>query len=576
MPVEKLLQDFPPVATEVWEDAISKDLKEADYAKKLVWKAEDEISIKPYYRSEDLAGLPHLQAEPGEFPYVRGTRSTGSWGICEEVQARSVEEANRFAQEAIHAGAEEIAFRDVPIKSAEELGVLCASLGNAPIHFRETDESLLQVLLKSAMPTMKSSDWDPSSDFDLAATAVNSAGRFRPFAVQSNKLDGATTVQEVGFSIAAGIDYLAEMQTRDVDVNLAASSLIFSVSIGSNYFFQIAKLRALRTLWALAVASFGGSKESAKAVIHAKTSAWNKTIYDPHVNVLRATTEAMSAALGGADVITVTPFDAPYKQPDAATRRLGRNTQIILKAEAYLDRVADAGGGSYYVEHLTDLICRKSWEVVQKIEAAGGYKKASAIIDAEVAKSLKAADDAVASRRTILLGTNQYPNLSEKALPRIEVEDDAHRGAKVFEKIRLRTELHCGDGKKCPRFLLAMVGERKMSTARAAFAANFFGCAGFDVVTQHFESVYDLSVVNVDVIVLCSSDDEYLALADRLMTVLKALAQPVPVIIAGNPETKEQLKQLGVAGFVHLRSNIVETLEDWQRRLGINDASGKA
>ncbi len=152
------------------------------------------------------------------------------------------------------------------------------------------------------------------------------------------------------------------MQSRNVEMERAAASIAFSFAIGANYFFQIAKFRAFRTLWATVLESFGGTAESARARIHARTSRWNKTIYDPHVNVLRATTEAMSAVLGGVDSVTVAPFDESYKAPDEASRRLARNTQIILKHEALLSRVADPGAGSYCLEVITDFIAREGWK----------------------------------------------------------------------------------------------------------------------------------------------------------------------------------------------------------------------
>jgi methylmalonyl-CoA mutase len=189
---------------------------------------------------------------------------------------------------------------------------------------------------------------------------------------------GATAVEEIGFTLAAGVDYLAALAEREVDVNCAAAALEFSFAVGSNYFFEIAKFRAFRMLWARAIESFGGTHEAAKARIAARTLGWNKTVYDPCVNILRATTEAMAAVLGGADTVTVTPFDACYKAPDEASRRLARNTQLLLKHEAWLGRVADPGGGSYALETITDSLAREGWRIFQDIEAHGGFRKAQA------------------------------------------------------------------------------------------------------------------------------------------------------------------------------------------------------
>jgi methylmalonyl-CoA mutase len=369
------------------------------------------------------------------------------------------------------------------------------------------------------------------------------------------------------------VDYLAEMQSRGVDINRAANAVAFSFAIGANYFFQIAKLRALRMLWARAVESFGGSAESARARIYARTSRWNETIYDPHVNALRATTEAMSAVLGGADSVTVAPFDECYKRPDEASRRLARNTQIILKREALLAQVADPGAGSYCLEAITDFLAREGWKSMQKIEAGGGYRKAAAdgLLTKALEQSMAAREKAIVSRRRVFTGTNQFASASEKALDRIDPMclGGERRGAQSYEQLRLRTERHAANGGKLPRVLLAEIGDVKMRGARSTFATNFFACAGFDIVTQRFESVDEIAGSDADLIVLCSSDAEYLDVATKLALKLKALGRTTPVIVAGNPESAEQLRAAGVADFIHVRSNPIEVLTKWQQQLGI-------
>jgi methylmalonyl-CoA mutase len=233
--------------------------------------------------------------------------------------------------------------------------------------------------------------------------------------------------------LAAGVDFLAAVQERGVKAERAAAALEFSFGMGSQFFFQIAKLRAFRMVWARVVESFGGTRSGARARIAARTSRWNKTVYDPHVNILRATTEAMAAVLGGADAVTVAPFDACYKQPDEASRRLARNTQLLLKHEAWMGRVADAGGGSYFIEALTDFLAREGWKRMQEIEARGGYRKAQAegLIARTLGRSMAAREKAVALRRRVLVGTNQFANPAERALGRVEAArmSETRRGA---------------------------------------------------------------------------------------------------------------------------------------------------
>jgi methylmalonyl-CoA mutase len=582
MATDNLLQEFPPVSTPAWEELIRKDLKGADYAKKLIWQTGEGLVLKPYYRAEDIAGLEYMDAAPGEFPFARGTRPTGDWRIREEVEATDPEEANGAALSAVAAGAEEIAFANVAIENASDLSMLLANLSEIPVHFQNADEPLLRFLIKRLNERPGSStistDWDPFTNLDFAAEVVGAGpSALVPFTIHGEEYEqsGATAVEEIGFVIAAAVDFMAAMQFRRLDLDRAVASITFSFAVGSNYFFQIAKLRAFRMLWARVVESFGGTRESAKARIHARTSGWNKTVYDPHVNILRGTTEAMSAALGGADSISVAPFDGCYKAPDAASRRLARNTQILLKQEALLSRVADPGAGSYCLEVITDFIAREGWKSMQEIEAAGGYRKANedGLLARKLAKSQAAREKSVVWRRRVFTGTNQCANLSERALDRVDLlrVTGSVRGTQAYEQLRLRTERHAAETGKLPRVLLAEIGDAKMRAARSNFAANFFACAGFDIVTQRFDSAHEIAAVPADLIVLCSSDPEYLAVATELVSRVHALGQSTPILVAGNPETSEQIKAAGVADFVHVRSNPIELLTKWQHHLQIKD-----
>ena len=582
MPTESLLQEFPPVSTEAWEEAIARDLKGADYAKKLIWKTEEGLAVKPYYRAEDIAGLEYFCLESGDLPNLRSARSSGDWRIREEIDATDPEEANRAARQAVAAGAEEIAFSSVAVEHASDLALLLANLEEIPVHFLEADERVLRLLMvrlskHQASPRISTS-FDPLTNLDFAANVVCTAPpTLLPFTLHGAEFEesGATATEEVGFTLAAGVDFLASMQSRNVDLERSAASIEFSFAIGANFFFQIAKLHAFRLLWAQVVESFGGTRPSPGARIHARTSRWNKTIYDSHVNILRGTTEAMSAALGGADSITVAPFDACYKMPDEASSRLARNTQILLKQEALLSRVADPGAGSYYLEVLTDSLAREGWKLMQQIEATGGYCQARAEgrIQRALEQSLAAKESAVASRKRVFTGTNNYADPSERALDRVDsARMTANRRATLgFEQLRLRTERHAAATGKTPRVLLAEFGDVKMRTARSTFAASFFACAGFEIVTQHFDGAAGIEPTDADLIVLCGSDAEYLDLATEVMSKLQALGRKTPVVVAGHPESAEQLLALGVADFVHLRSNPIEFLEKWQQLVGIKD-----
>jgi methylmalonyl-CoA mutase len=579
---EHLLAEFPPVSIDEWEAAIARDLKGADYAKKLIWRTDEGIAVKPYYRDDDLKGLSCLDAPPGAFPYRRGTHATGSWTIREEIDATDAQAANHETRAAVAAGAEAIAFTGNCVRTTTDLEVLLADLAEIPVHFARADEYLIRLLLERASARKNgpaiSTGCDALASLEFAPEVIEaSPAGFVPFTIHGETFEeaGATATQEIGLAVAAGVDFLAAIEERGVIIDRALAAIEFDLAIGANYFFQIAKLRAFRMLWARAAESFGAAKAVSRARIAARSSHWNKTIYDPHVNILRATTEAMAAVLGSADIVTVVPFDECYKLPDDASRRLARNTQLLLKHEAWLGRVADPGGGSYYLEALTDSLAGEAWKTMQKIEARGGYRKArtEGLIAQLLERSLAAREAAIARRRCVFVGTNQFANPAERALERIDEQraKSPHRGAQAFEELRMRTERHTARGGKIPRVLLAELGDVKLRAARSQFASNFFACAGFEIATRRFKKTDELASTDAELIVLCSSDPEYAAVVAELMPKLNALGRSTPVIIAGNPENAEELKAAGVADFVHVRSNPLEVLTKWQKQLGVEN-----
>jgi methylmalonyl-CoA mutase len=582
MAIESLLSEFPPVTTEQWERSIRENVKGADYASKMIWHPEEGLAVKPYYRAEDVADVHLLDAAPADFPSIRGTRLTGDWRIREELDIADPEEANHAACSAIAAGAEEIAFHRTKLESPSDLALLLANLHSVPVHFAGPAPASLQLLIEwiAERPhgASVSSDLDPLADLDHSARLIRAApGDFRPFLIRADDFHehAAGAIEEVGFVLSAAVDFIAEMQERGLDLDRITRSLSFSFAIGPEFFVQIAKLRAFRMVWPKAVESFGGTHEATASPIHARTAHWNKTIYDPQVNILRATTEVISAILGGADSIACAPFDECFKKPDDNSRRLARNTQIVLKQEALLSRVADPLGGAYLVEVLTSSIASKAWKLFQDVETAGGYQKALAagVIASVLDRRTSSRAQAVASRRRVFTGTNRFADASEKALGRIDEArtDSAPRAAQAFETLRLRTERYIHRTGPLPRILLAEIGDVKMRSARSQFAADFLACAGLKANTQQFQQSEQIADSDAALIVLCSSDAEYLPIAADLVSILKDRDGQTNVAIAGNPDTAEQLRNLGIADFIHLRSNAVEVLAGIQRLIGIKD-----
>ena len=378
------------------------------------------------------------------------------------------------------------------------------------------------------------------------------AGAVRADAIHDQ---GGTVVQELGYGIALGVEKIVEKLEADYSIDQAASDIRFVFAIGSNYFFEIAKLRAARLLWAHAIWAFQPQEESSCLMkIHVRTALSNKSIYDPFANVLRATTEATAAVIGGCDSLEIRPF--------SFDNRLALNIQRLIKEESHLDSVADPAGGSYYIEWLTDALAHKGWELFQQVEAEGGYTKAKESIESALAKSRAAKEKAISSRRRTLVGVNNYPDLNETGVDPLETPSGIWRAASPFEQLRQKTEAYARKQGKRPKVLLLEHGDLTMRQARSQFSQNFFGCAGFAIEISHEYQHND-----ADLIVLCSSDPEYLKLAREICPKVDQ-----PVIVAGDPKDQlDQLKAAGVQGFIHIRTDAITALTEWQNRLGIGE-----
>ena len=448
---QKLLAEFPPVSTQEWEEVIAKDLKGADYEKRLVWKSAEGFSVRPYYRSEDFEKVGHIGTGIGEFPYVRSTGKCNRWLVHQTIDALDMGAANATALKAIAVGTEAIGFR---IKSREftaaDLDTLMKGIDITQTEVTFTGRNVMQaaelMLAKAAKEgidpekarvnfaidpiisrlSLKGAFGcceDGSKCFADIKTLVTKGSeykkmRFVGVAGHQFHNSGSTIVQELAFSLAAGHEYLVRLMEAGLTADQAAGAIRFSMAVSANYFMEIAKFRAARMLWANIVKAYKPECDcSEKILAHAVTSKWNLTAYDPYVNMLRGTTEAMSASIAGIHSLEVLPFDAAYEAPTEFSARIARNVQLLLKNESHFDSVVDPSGGSYYIEHLTQSIADQAWKLFREVEDKGGYIAAfkSGFIPEAVAASAAAKDKNIATRREILLGTNQYPNFTEVA-----------------------------------------------------------------------------------------------------------------------------------------------------------------
>lgn len=442
---QELFAEFSATSTEDWEAAIIKTLKGKDYNDTLIWNTIEGLEIRPYYRAEDLKGD---EGTPGQFPFTRGNNTEDNdWDIRADITSDSIAEANKMAISALMRGANNLSF-DVAITSQTELNTLLSdviaeiinlnfSVGSNVLDIHKMIDALAteRGLEKSALHGGYSYDpvgnliatgnWYDSEESDLntAAAAVKEMESFSPFfkALEVNATHyhnaGASITQELGCALAHGHEYLAQLTDKGCSVDAIARHTQFHFSVGSNYFLEIAKLRAARQLWSRIVKQYEPADENcAAASIHCSTSNWNKATYDPYVNMLRVTTEAMAASLGGCNSLSVTPFNSNYQTPDEFANRIAQNVQIVLKEESYFNKIVDPAAGSYYIETLTDKIAESAWKFFQQLEAEGGLiaSMKSGFMKAEIEKTAAKKKERFKNGELVLLGVNKYPNKEEK------------------------------------------------------------------------------------------------------------------------------------------------------------------
>jgi len=567
MSKEKLFAEFAAVSTEDWEAAIQADLKGADYEKKLIWKTLEGISVKPYYRKEDADSISWLLNNlPGEFPFARGTKKTdNNWEIRENVYEQDIAAANAAAKHALDRGAEAVCFlHGQNIKSQADFDALTAGLDLNKLYF----DFLLPESAKGNVIYDPISEGKYSLKEEVKKSKYNLTVKTHPY-----HNSGANIIQELSIAISAGLEYMNILTDEGISAQQAASQISFSVSVGSRYFLEIAKIRALRILWANILKLYG---VTGTAKIHASTSMWNATVFDSNVNMLRATTEAMSAAIASADSITVIPYDAIFKKPDEFSNRIARNVQLLLKNECKFNKIVDPSAGSYYIESLTEQIASRTLDAIKKLESEGGLLAAlkSGSVQKSIDESRKQKEKLIAQRREVFIGTNQYPNLQEKMSDKIQYKLDFHRGAEIFETLRLQTEAFAKKTGSAPKVFLWTAGDLAMRLARATFIKNFFGCAGYTVIdTNGIPNVAEgIELVKKNapqIVVLCSKDEEYLGLAKEIFPALEKEFPNIIRIVAGNPKDAEDLKATGAQDFVHVLTNAIESLSSYQKKLGV-------
>ena len=598
---EKLFSEFQAPTKQEWLDKIGVDLKGADFQKRLVWKTPEGFSVQPFYQRDDVENLSTPYSMPGEFPFVRGNKKNdNTWYIRQEIEADDAKVANAKALDILNKGIDSLSFTIPGDKVSTEFveallkDIYCdcveLNFNTCKRHSVELAEILVAYFEKKGYDKEKivgSIDWDPMDKIlqgkpvdhimevmnTYAVPLVNTLKdypNFRCITVNAVNLSnkGAYCMQELGYALAWGNEYMQQLTDAGIDATLAAKKIKFNMGISENNFMEKAKFRAGRMLWAEIVKQYEPKCDCAcQMIVNAITTEYNMTIFDAHVNLLRSQTETMSAALAGVHSIVVTPFDAAYEKPDDFSERIARNQQLLLKEECHFNTVVDPSAGSYYIETLTESLAKEAWKVFLSVEEKGGFLEAvkNGAVQEDIDATNAKRHTLAAQRREFILGTNQFPNFNEKSEGKRPLNNT--RLAADFENLRLATE---GAAKQPVAFMLT-IGSLVWRQARAQFSCNFLASAGYKVIDNLGfptveEGIEAAMKANADIVVLCSSDEEY---AEYAIPAFKALNNRAMFVVAGAPECMEDLKKEGIENFIHVKVNQLETLKEFNAKLGI-------
>jgi methylmalonyl-CoA mutase len=481
--------DFPPIRYDEWRALAEADLGGASFDQKLVTHTYEGIDIQPVYTRRDWPGETDPVGFPGLPPFVRGARPLGAvqtgWDLRQEHAHPDLTVTNQAILEDLQGGVTSLLLRlDVAARNGLDADDPAAArlAGRDGLMAYHVDD--LDVVLSGVHLDMIGVTLEAGAGFLPAAAMLVALWRRRgvgpdqargafnadPLAVlaRDGQLPmppeealsqmanlaawtakhyphvtsvrvgtapyhhaGATSAQDLAFGIATAVEYLRAMNQSGLDIDTAARQILFSISLGTHHFLAIAKLRAARRLWAQVVAACGGSAASGAMRIHSRVSKRVLTLRDPHVNLLRNTVACFAAGLGGAEAITSVPFDTVAGLPDAFSRRVARNTALVLQEEAHLHRVIDPPGGSWYLDWLTDQLAEKAWPIFQEIERGGGMLQAirNGWVEQQIDSAFAPRAKNLARRKEGITGVSEFPNVAEASVVRPVPDRAALRAA---------------------------------------------------------------------------------------------------------------------------------------------------
>lgn len=616
-----LAGEFPPATREQWLALVEGTLKGAPFEKRLVSKTYDGLRIEPLYAGDHAAhpvaarasGAPWQVMQRVDHPDPKaanaealhdlengatgltlvfaGSLGARGWGIAGDADAL----AKVLDEIRLDAIALELQLSPQAREAPQRLADLVAARGLSPaaldIRFGIDPIGAMAAFGKARIA------WpDMTKEFVVRVRDLAARGFKGPFAVADGRVvhdAGGSEAQELAYMLAVGLAYVRALEADGIPLDAARKTVFFRIAADADQFLTIAKIRALRKLWARVETACGLG--ASHIVVSAETAWRMMTKRDPAVNMLRETVAVFSAGVGGADALTVLPWTAPLGLPDRAARRIARNTQLILLEESYLSKVADPAAGAGGIETLTHELCATAWALFQEIEGAGGIWPAltGGLLQKKVAGVRAAREKAAAGRRDPITGVSEFPNIAEAAPAVLDVAPPAvaalpagvtfaplaaMRIAEAFEALRDASDAALAKTGSRPKVFLANLGKLAGFTARATFTKNFFEAGGIQAVTNDgffADGKTDLAALaaaykasGAQLACLCSSDDGYAAEAVEAAKALTAAGCP-HIYLAGRPGEREaEFKAAGIGHAIFMGCDVLATLTEAQTLAG--------
>ncbi len=606
-PKADFFDEFNFVDKQGWIDLVLKELKQTDL-KPLVSNTYEKIAIQPFYTSEDYKKYAQLHDYQHSFAnHNNAVFPPRHWANYEEIDCTDTLKANRLALNALNAGAEGVLInceggasidyskllKDIQVPychvSLKGKGMDDEKVGDYLDYIKRTFPDHLALIngffAKDMIANWSNGTLPDGPDFErLSILIKKTAGipGFKPISIQAHQFhnNGANAIQEVAFILNKIVDYIDKLGEFGITPETVVSNLYVSFSIGNDLFMEISKLRAFRILFDQLTKAYKISALLPGDIpIHCTTSNWTKTVFDLETNLLRNTTEAMAAILGGCNSLHVSPHDALIAAPSSFSKRIARNISNILREEAYLDKVVDPAAGSYYVENLTGKIANNSWELFKMIEEKGGFIASFKlnIIQEEINNIKREKLENISRQKAIIVGTNQYPNLQDKLVPTTDVKTShetshefsylqSRRASEEIETLRSNTQSILKNFEETPIVTILNLGKNKIQKIRHDFIKTFFNVAGFDTDSIDINP-HDLkNPINKGenakrVLIICGNDEDYIESSIPLVKALKSVNANCMVYLAGKiDQISDQLKMAKLDGHIYLRCDLINTV----------------